>query len=86
MQNIPDKVADAQLSDPSIWATGADGRETPTDVALKALRKRPKFTIRMQVYMAVAISVVIFFGVAMSLLVTTYLIEHKVRFLEISNS
>jgi two-component system NtrC family sensor kinase len=86
MQSVPDKVADAQLSDPSIWATGADGRETPTDVALKALRKRPKFTIRMQVYMAVAVSVVIFFGVAMSLLVTTYLIEHKVRFLEISNS
>ncbi|RJP22125.1 MAG: sensor histidine kinase [Candidatus Abyssobacteria bacterium SURF_5] len=86
MQNSPDRVAEAQLSNPALWASGADRKETPTDVALKALQKRPKFSIRMQIYVAVAVSFVIFFGVAMSLLITTYLIEHKVRFLEISNS
>jgi len=63
-----------------------EGGEKATDLALKALQERPKFSIRMQIYLAVALSLIVFFSVAMSLLITTYLIENKVRFLEISNS
>jgi signal transduction histidine kinase len=81
-----DRVAEGQESEASIWAAGMAGGEKATDSALKALQDRPKFSIRMQIYLAVALSVIIFFGVAMSLLITTYMIESKVRFLEISNS
>jgi signal transduction histidine kinase len=57
-----------------------------TEQALRALENRPKFNIAMQVYLAVLISLVIVFGITMSLLVTTYMIEEKVHFLEISNN
>jgi signal transduction histidine kinase len=40
----------------------------------------------MQVYLAVLLSFLIFFGIATALLIATYMIESKVRFLEISNS
>lgn len=87
MQQVAsDKVAEAEVSDASIWAPTSDSRATPTDLVIEALRKRPKFSIRMQIYLAVAFSLIIICGVGMSLLVTTYMIESKVRFLEISNS
>jgi signal transduction histidine kinase len=70
----------------STAAVGATSEQTETELALKALKERPKFTIGMQVYFAVLISLVIFFSIAMALLITTYMIEKKVRFLEISNS
>jgi len=65
---------------------GVGSGEANTDLALKALKGRPKFSVRMQVYLAVLFSLVIFSGVATALLITTYMIENKVRFLEISNS
>jgi signal transduction histidine kinase len=86
-EGASDKVpGEAPASETAMWAFGSDAKDTPTDLALKALRKRPKFTIRMQIYLAVALSLVVFCGIAVSLLVTTYMIENKVRFLEISNS
>ncbi len=77
-----DKVSEAPLEAPSVDESG----QKQTETALRALQERPKFSIRMQIYLAVTLSLIIFFGVAMSLLITTYMIENKVRFLEISNS
>ncbi|GAB4344893.1 MAG: ATP-binding protein [Candidatus Abyssubacteria bacterium] len=56
------------------------------ETALQALKNRPKFSIRMQIYLAVLISLVIFFGVTASLLITTSIIEEKIELLEIANS
>ena len=78
--------AHIHTSDAPNWTAGTANRESATDKALKAFLERPKFTISMQVYLTVIASGVIFFGITLALLVTTYMIEDKVRFLEISNS
>lgn len=80
------RAGDGHESDAPTWTSRIEDQDGATDRALKALRERPNFSIRMQIYLAVTLSLVIFFGVAMSLLITTYMIEKKVRFLEISNS
>jgi signal transduction histidine kinase len=64
----------------------AEQREEAADFASKALERRPKFSIRMQIYLALALSLIIFVGITISLLVVTYTIEDKVRLVEISNS
>ncbi|RJP19836.1 MAG: HAMP domain-containing protein [Candidatus Abyssobacteria bacterium SURF_5] len=69
----------------SAEAALASGRRV-TDLALKALKERPKFSIRMQIYLTVLLSLVIFLGIAAALLVTNHIIENRVKLLEISNS
>jgi len=85
-QAIPEEPADRAPFAASSPGPGIDSVETETERALKALKDRPKFTVRMQVYLAVILSLAMFIGIAGALLITTYMIERKVRFLEISNS
>ncbi|UCD56872.1 MAG: HAMP domain-containing histidine kinase [Candidatus Hydrogenedentota bacterium] len=72
--------------EPSMPSGEIDHEEKVTDLALRALKDRPKFSIRMQIYVALVLSFVIFLGIAVALLITTYMIEKKVSLLEISNS
>jgi signal transduction histidine kinase len=79
------KAADSAVS-PSAGLSEDTERENFADLAIKALRGRPKFSIRMQIYLAVFLTLVLLLGVVASLLVVTYSIENKVGLLEISNS
>ncbi|GAB4334161.1 MAG: hypothetical protein Kow0099_06150 [Candidatus Abyssubacteria bacterium] len=85
-QDVSERAGNGQPTDVLIWTPDAERRNSSTAQALKALQERPIFSIRMQIYLAVGLSLIIIFGVATSLLITTYMIENKVRFLEISNS
>ncbi len=85
-ENASNKATDDRPSDPTENAESIDQGEKATEVALKALKGRPKFSIRMQIYLAVVLSVVLFFGIATALLFATYMIEDKVKLLEVSNS
>ncbi len=60
--------------------------ERVIELALKALKERPKFSIRMQIRLSVALSLLIFFVIAATLVVITHQIEDKVRLLEVANS
>ena len=85
-QSVSEENADTRPFAASTPGAGIGTGETETEMALKALKGRPKFSIRMQVYLAVLLCLVIFSGIATALLIATYMIESKVRFLEISNS
>jgi two-component system NtrC family sensor kinase len=60
--------------------------EKPAEIALRALKERPKFSIRMQIYAAVLISLIVLLAITSALLVTNNVIENRVNLLEISNS
>ena len=82
----PDSQSDAAVSGPSAGPDASEREEHPADFAIKALKARPKFSIRMQMFLALVFSFVILLGVAVASLVAMYMIETKVISLEISNS
>jgi signal transduction histidine kinase len=79
--NLPSRPSSSEAKTVRL---GSD--EGVTEMALKALRERPKFSIRMQIRLSVASSLIIFFAVAAALIITTREIEKKVRLLEITNT
>jgi signal transduction histidine kinase len=74
------------VSDTATPADESKQRKEAIELAFKALKGRPKFSIRMQMFLALVFSFIILLGVAVALLITTYMIENKVLMLEISNS
>lgn len=69
-------------------STGSAGeRDTAeaAELAFKALKERPKLSIRMQIYFSFLFSFIIIFGIAIAHLINIYEMEKKIRFLEISN-
>ncbi len=55
------------------------------EMAFKALKERPKLSIRMQIYFSFIFSFVVILGIATAHLVNIYKMESKIRFLESSN-
>ena len=77
---------DRSVPDTAVTTEKIESKESAAELAHKALKGRPKFSIRMQMFIALFVSFVILVGIAVALLITTYAIESKVRLLEISNS
>lgn len=59
---------------------------TPSEIAGKALRERPRISLRMQIYSSFLFSFILIIGIAVALLVTSHMMESKIHFLGIANS
>jgi len=53
--------------------------------ARQALLSRPRFSLRLQIYLGFFLAFLFAMGIATALVVTIYQVEHKIRFLEIVN-
>jgi len=85
-EEAPDKKETTPVFDAATAAEEIERRKEAIELALKALKGRTKFSIRMQMFLALVFSFIILLGIAVALLITTYMIENKVQMLEISNS
>lgn len=61
-------------------------KDNSDDVVFKSLKERPKFSITMHIYFTFIFSFIILFGFAITQLITTYKLENKIMFFELSNS
>jgi signal transduction histidine kinase len=55
------------------------------EAARQALMTRPRLSFRMQIYLGFLLAFIFAFGIATSLVTTIYLVENKMRFLEIAS-
>lgn len=85
-EQSPDSSKSIQDAAPVDAAGASDDHARPSEVARRALRERPRFSIRMQIHLSFIFSFLAILAIAIALLVITRMMETKIRFLEIASA